>query len=83
MPTSTRFRSRARLARLVGELNADDPISLTETQRAAREEIMATPIPAEIADAIENEYRGSGMMSRSPCGRRDQPRTQATARSPA
>jgi pyruvate,water dikinase len=44
----------------MGELNADDPISLTATQRAAREEIMATPIPAENADAIENEYRGLG-----------------------
>ena len=52
--------ARARLARLLSELNADDPISLTETQRAAREEIMATPIPAEIADAIENAYRTLG-----------------------
>jgi phosphoenolpyruvate synthase/pyruvate phosphate dikinase len=51
---------RARLARLLGELNADDPISLTETQRAAREEIMATPIPAEITDAIRNAYRRLG-----------------------
>jgi pyruvate, water dikinase len=52
--------ARARLARLLSELNADDPISLTQTQRAAREEIMATPIPAEIADAIENAYRTLG-----------------------
>jgi pyruvate,water dikinase len=52
--------ARARLARLLSELNADDPISLTETQRAAREEILATPIPAEIADAIENAYRTFG-----------------------
>ena len=51
---------RARLARLMSELNADDPISLTETQRAAREEIMATPIQAEVADAIENAYRTLG-----------------------
>ena len=52
--------ARARLARLLGGLNADDPISLTETQRAAREEIMATPIPTEVADAIENAYRTLG-----------------------
>jgi pyruvate,water dikinase len=52
--------ARARLARLMSELNADDPISLKETQRAAREEIMATPIPAEIADAVENAYRTLG-----------------------
>ena len=52
--------ARARLARLLGGLNADDPISLTETQLAAREEIMATPIPAEVADAIENAYRTLG-----------------------
>jgi pyruvate, water dikinase len=52
--------ARVRLARLLSELNADDPISLTQTQRAAREEIMATPIPAEIADAIENAYRWMG-----------------------
>jgi pyruvate, water dikinase len=52
--------ARARLARLLSELNADDPSSLTETQRAAREEIVATPIPAEIADAIENAYRRLG-----------------------
>jgi pyruvate, water dikinase len=52
--------ARARLARLMSELDADDPISLTATQRAAREEIMATPIPAEISDAIENAYRRLG-----------------------
>jgi pyruvate,water dikinase len=52
--------ARARLARLLSELNADDPSSLAETQRAARKEIMATPIPAEIADAIENAYRAIG-----------------------
>ena len=52
--------ARARLARLLSELNADDPISLTQTQRAAREEIMATPIPTDIADAIENAYRTLG-----------------------
>jgi pyruvate, water dikinase len=52
--------ARARLARLLGELNANDPISLTDTQRAAREEIMATPIPTEIAHAIENAYRRLG-----------------------
>ena len=52
--------ARPRLARLLSELNADDPISLAETQRAAREEIMATPIPAEIADAMENAYRTLG-----------------------
>ena len=52
--------ARARLARLLGGLNADDPISLTETQRAASEEIMATPIPTEVADAIENAYRTLG-----------------------
>ena len=52
--------ARARLARLLSELNADDPISLTQTQRAAREEIMATPIPADIADAIESAYRTLG-----------------------
>jgi pyruvate,water dikinase len=52
--------ARARLARLLSELNADDPSSLTETQRAAREEIVATPIPAEIADAVENAYRRLG-----------------------
>ena len=52
--------ARARLARLLGGLNADDPISLAETQRAAREEIMDTPIPAEVADAIENAYRTLG-----------------------
>ena len=52
--------ARKRLARLLSELNADDPISLTETQRAAREAIMATPIPAGIADAIESAYRTLG-----------------------
>jgi pyruvate, water dikinase len=52
--------ARARLARLLSGLNADDPVSLTETQRAAHEEIMATPIPDEIADAIENAYRAIG-----------------------
>jgi pyruvate, water dikinase len=52
--------ARARLARLLSKLNADDPSSLAETQRAAREEIMATPIPAEIADAMENAYRTLG-----------------------
>jgi pyruvate, water dikinase len=52
--------ARARLARLLSELNVDDSTSLTQTQRAAREEIMATPIPAEIADAIENAYRTLG-----------------------
>jgi pyruvate,water dikinase len=52
--------ARARLARLLSELNADDPISLTETQRAARGEIIATPIPGEIAHAIENAYRRLG-----------------------
>jgi pyruvate,water dikinase len=52
--------ARARLAHLLSGLNADDPTSLTETHQAARELILATPIPAEIADAIENAYRRLG-----------------------
>jgi pyruvate,water dikinase len=52
--------ARARLARLMSGLNADDHASLAETHQAAREEIMATTIPAEIADAIANAYRRLG-----------------------
>jgi pyruvate, water dikinase len=52
--------ARARLPRLLSRLNADDHDSLAETQRAARDEIMATPLPAEIAEAIENAYRRLG-----------------------
>ena len=55
--------ARARLTRLLGALNADDPISLADTQRAAHEEIMDTPIPAEITNAIEEAYRRSEKMS--------------------
>ena len=52
--------ARQRLARLLSGLNADDHSSLTATQRAAHQEIRATPIPAEIAEAIENAYRRLG-----------------------
>jgi pyruvate,water dikinase len=52
--------ARDRLALLRSGLNVDDPTSLTETHQAARELILATPIPAEIADAIENAYRRLG-----------------------
>jgi pyruvate, water dikinase len=52
--------ARARLTQLLGGLNADDNSSLTVTQEAARESIMATQIPAEIAAAIEDAYRRLG-----------------------
>ena len=52
--------ARARLARLLSGLDADDHASLAETHRAAREEIMATTIPAEVANAIANTYRRLG-----------------------
>ena len=52
--------ARERLARLLSGPNADDHSSLTETQQAAREEIIATPIPAEIAEAVERAYRRLG-----------------------
>jgi pyruvate, water dikinase len=52
--------ARTRLARLLSGLNADDHDSLAETQQAARDEIMATPLPAEIAEAVENAYRRLG-----------------------
>ena len=51
--------ARDRLALLRSGLNVDDPTSLTETHQAARELILATPIPAE-TDAIENAYRRLG-----------------------
>ena len=56
----SRSGARDRLALLRSGLNVDDPTSLTETHQAARELILATPIPAEIADAIENAYRRLG-----------------------
>ncbi|HEX6760500.1 MAG TPA: phosphoenolpyruvate synthase [Propionibacteriaceae bacterium] len=52
--------ARARLAQLLNGLNADDDSSLTVTQEAARESILATQIPAEIAAAIEDAYRRLG-----------------------
>jgi hypothetical protein len=52
--------ARARLARLLGGLNADDHASLAETHQAARAEILATTIPAETADAIADAYRRLG-----------------------
>ena len=48
--------ARARLARLLSGLDADDHASLAETHQAARAEIMATTIPAEIVNAIANAY---------------------------
>jgi len=52
--------ARSRLARLLSGLNADDQASLADTHKAARGEIMATSIPAEMADAIANAYRRLG-----------------------
>jgi pyruvate,water dikinase len=52
--------ARARLRGLLGGLNADDQASLAQTHQAAREQIMATAIPAEIADAIADAYRRLG-----------------------
>jgi pyruvate,water dikinase len=53
----SRSGARARLARLLSGLNANDHSSLAETQKAAHKEILATPIPAGIAEAIEAAYR--------------------------
>jgi pyruvate,water dikinase len=52
--------ARARLERLLRGLNADDQASLIETRKSAREEIMATPIPPETAEAIADAYRRLG-----------------------
>src|SRR5512132_3137520 len=52
--------ARARLTRLLEGLNADDQASLAETHQAARAEIMATAIPAEITDAIATAYHRLG-----------------------
>ncbi len=52
--------ARERLSRLVSTLDADDPHSLTGTARAAHQAIRATPVPAEIAEAIEHAYRRLG-----------------------
>ena len=73
--------ARARLARLLSGLNADDHASLAETHQAAREEIMATTIRAEIADAIADAYRRLGDMSPSPYGPQVQPRMPVVAHS--
>ena len=51
---------------------ADDPHRLQRPSGAADEEIKATPIPAEIADASRTRMAASGMMLRSRCGRREQ-----------
>jgi hypothetical protein len=74
--------ARARLARLLSELNADDPISLTQTRRAAREEIMATPSQLKSQTLYRTHIASSGTISLSRCGRRERPRMPATARSP-
>jgi phosphoenolpyruvate synthase/pyruvate phosphate dikinase len=60
LEAASKSGARARLARLLSDLNADDQASPFETHKAAREEIIATPIPAEIADAIANAYRRLG-----------------------
>jgi pyruvate,water dikinase len=73
--------ARARITRLLGALNADDPISLADTQWAAREEIMDTPIPAEIANAIQDAYRTLGMMSPSRFDLQERLRMPVTAHS--
>ena len=75
--------ARARLARLLSGLNADDHSSLTETHEAAREEIMATPIPAEIARPSRTAIAGLETMSPSPYGPRERPKMLATAHSQA
>jgi phosphoenolpyruvate synthase/pyruvate phosphate dikinase len=64
--------AQARLRRLLSGLNADDHASLAETHRAARGEIMATTIPAEIADAIALPIDGSVTTSLSRYGLRNE-----------
>ncbi|HEX7211354.1 MAG TPA: PEP/pyruvate-binding domain-containing protein [Propionibacteriaceae bacterium] len=48
------------------------PHRLQRPSGAAHEEIKATPIPAEIADASRTRMAASGMMLPSRCGRREQ-----------
>ena len=74
--------ARDRLALLRSGLNVDDPTSLTETHQAARELILATPIPAEIGTQSRTRTAASETMSPSRCGRQERPRMPATARLP-
>ena len=75
--------ARERLARLLRGLNADDHSSLTGTERAAHQEIRATPIPSEIAEAIENAYRKLGDNVAVAVRSSGRPKMPATARSQA
>jgi pyruvate,water dikinase len=52
--------ARQRLVQLLGGLDADDHSALADTARAAHQEIRATPIPEEIAEAIATAYRKLG-----------------------
>jgi phosphoenolpyruvate synthase/pyruvate phosphate dikinase len=72
----------ARLARQLGGLNVDDPISLIEARWAAHEEIMAPPSQAKSPMPSTTHIAASGLMLPSRCGRRERPRMQVTAHSP-
>jgi hypothetical protein len=56
----SRSQARARLARELGGLNVDDPISLIEAPVGRTRGDYGATIPAEIADAIDNAYRSLG-----------------------